>query len=91
MKKILLILSFSLMLFANDSIINKDSCMSQPITSNNELISKNIVDTQKRGCCSWHGGVNGCKNGRVVCADGTYSPSCTCLGGMPISSDDKIN
>lgn len=32
-----------------------------------------------RGCCSWHGGQYGCdKNGRVVCMDGTYSPSCTC-------------
>ena len=29
-----------------------------------------------RGCCSWHGGVCGCKNGRVVCCDGKYSPSC---------------
>lgn len=32
----------------------------------------------KRGCCSWHGGVCDCKNGRVVCCDGSYSPSCTC-------------
>lgn len=33
----------------------------------------------KRGCCSWHGGVCGCKNGRaVVCCDGSYSPTCGC-------------
>ncbi len=32
----------------------------------------------KRGCCSWHGGVCGCENGRVVCCDGTYSKSCSC-------------
>ena len=33
----------------------------------------------KRGCCSWHGGVSHCgDNGRYVCNDGTYSPSCTC-------------
>jgi len=32
-----------------------------------------------RGCCSWHGGQSYCaSNGRWVCADGTYSPSCTC-------------
>ena len=32
-----------------------------------------------RGCCSWHGGMSGeCYNGRVVCNDGTLSPSCTC-------------
>ena len=33
----------------------------------------------KSGCCSWHGGVSYCaENGRYVCNDGTYSPSCTC-------------
>ena len=32
----------------------------------------------QQGCCSWHGGVCGCNNGRKVCCDGTYSPSCTC-------------
>lgn len=33
----------------------------------------------KRGCCSHHGGVNGCNsNGRTICNDGTLSPSCTC-------------
>jgi len=30
------------------------------------------------GCCSWHNGVCGCANGRVVCCDNTYSPSCKC-------------
>ena len=32
----------------------------------------------KSGCCSWHGGVAGCRNGRQVCKDGTLSPTCTC-------------
>ncbi len=33
----------------------------------------------QRGCCSHHGGVAGCgSNGRTICKDGTYSPSCTC-------------
>lgn len=32
----------------------------------------------QQGCCSWHGGVCGCQYGRVVCCDGSYSPSCTC-------------
>lgn len=37
-----------------------------------------IVDAG-RGCCSHHGGVVGCgSNGKQLCADGTYSPSCTC-------------
>lgn len=32
----------------------------------------------KQGCCSHHGGVVGCSSGRQVCADGSYSPTCTC-------------
>lgn len=43
--------------------------------------SKNLIaqlSQKKRGCCSWHGGVCGCSNGRVVCCDQTLSPSCTC-------------
>ena len=34
----------------------------------------------RRGCCSWHGGVCGCDDAtdRIVCCDGTYSPSCRC-------------
>jgi len=37
-----------------------------------------ILNTQQRGCCSWHGGVAGCSNGIVKCNDGTLSPTCTC-------------
>jgi hypothetical protein len=32
----------------------------------------------RSGCCSWHGGVCDCIGGRIICCDGTYSPSCTC-------------
>lgn len=34
----------------------------------------------RRGCCSWHGGVSGCDDtvGRLICNDGTYSPTCGC-------------
>ncbi len=32
----------------------------------------------QRGCCSHHRGVCGCKNGRIVCCDRTYSRSCRC-------------
>jgi hypothetical protein len=40
-------------------------------------ISKVEVD-ERRGCCSWHGGVCGCSYGTVTCCDGSYSPSCRC-------------
>lgn len=39
-----------------------------------------------RGCCSWHGGVAGCSGGRVVCRDGTTSPSCRCFKDSPVTS-----
>jgi hypothetical protein len=39
----------------------------------------------RRGCCSWHGGVCGCSFGRVVCCDGTFSPSCDCKADTPES------
>lgn len=34
----------------------------------------------RRGCCSWHGGVNRCDRYtyRIICNDGTYSKSCMC-------------
>lgn len=32
----------------------------------------------RRGCCSHHKGVCGCKDGRDVCCDGELSPTCTC-------------
>lgn len=34
----------------------------------------------QRGCCSWHDGVSGgcTSEGRVICNDGTTSPSCRC-------------
>jgi hypothetical protein len=35
-------------------------------------------DIERRGCCSWHGGSCDCSFGRVVCCDGTLSPSCGC-------------
>lgn len=31
-----------------------------------------------QGCCSYHQGIAGCHNYRVVCNDGQYSPSCQC-------------
>lgn len=34
-----------------------------------------------KGCCSHHGGQAYCSDGRWVCKDGTYSPTCTCSGG----------
>jgi len=47
---------------------------------NQEVCQKElkIENVKRSGCCSWHDGIAGCSDGRVVCNDGTYSPSCTC-------------
>jgi len=37
-----------------------------------------VAETMQSGCCSWHGGVCGCSNGRKTCCDGSASPSCVC-------------
>ena len=42
-----------------------------------------------RGCCSHHGGMSGqCKNGRVVCRDGSISPTCKCRGDSDNPADN---
>ena len=44
----------------------------------------------QRGCCSHHGGVAGCgSNGRQICNDGTYSPTCTCSGATNNNSSSN--
>jgi len=40
--------------------------------------SNQFEKIERRGCCSHHDGVCGCSNGRAVCCDGSYSPSCGC-------------
>ena len=84
MKKTLLLLIFlSSLIQANETNIQKDNILN---TSNTKKNFSNIckkkytefIEIERRGCCSWHGGVSGCSSGRVVCSDGTYSPSCTC-------------
>ena len=48
-----------------------------------------IICFAGRGCCSWHSGVAGCDGnvGKLVCNDGTYSPSCRC----PLSNNFASN
>lgn len=40
-----------------------------------------------RGCCSHHRGQCGCQEGRVVCCDGTLSPSCRCAAAEPDTTE----
>ncbi len=52
----------------------------QPVTVTSSIITNSTPREMlaKSGCCSHHSGVCGCKDGRVVCCDGTLSPSCKC-------------
>lgn len=45
----------------------------------NHYTSQEQQSIAGRGCCSRHGGVCGCQNGRSRCCDGTLSPSCQCF------------
>lgn len=47
------------------------------VSENNPSHSPQEKANQK-GCCSWHGGVCGCRGGRALCCDGTLSPTCRC-------------
>ena len=40
--------------------------------------AKTDNEEQRKGCCSHHGGVCGCRNGKTVCCDDSLSPSCRC-------------
>lgn len=43
----------------------------------NKIFLSKEIKLEKRGCCSWHGGVAGCdeSTGRIKCRDGSLSPS----------------
>lgn len=49
----------------------------------------NNISYAKSGCCSWHHGVSHCNtsSGRIICNDGTFSPSCMC---EPTSKNPKF-
>ncbi len=67
-----LILTFTLPVLTEE--IQNIDCFLKEISFTSPL-----ADPERSGCCSWHGGVCGCSStGRVICCDGTLSPSCTC-------------
>lgn len=51
-----------------------------PATYNSPCLTQpnDKTEVNRRGCCSHHGGVCGCENGRAKCCDGTLSPTCGC-------------
>lgn len=87
-KKLIILMSFCLLLvpavaFGSPQQQNTNAQqVKQEVIDENSIVGSQDPDLVplKRGCCSWHGGVSGCddNNGRVICNDGTYSPSCKC-------------
>ena len=61
-------------------IFTRKAPQTAPIIDGNSIAGSKEPDLVPlaRGCCSWHKGVCGCENGRAVCCDGTYSPTCGC-------------
>ncbi len=64
---------------ADDSTLQPQSIQQQAVDEDSiaGMDDPDLIPLQ-RGCCSWHQGVCGCRNGRTVCCDGTLSPSCGC-------------
>jgi len=60
--------------FSTLKAINSSSQVCQSLKDNG-VTSEQLA---QRGCCSHHGGVCGCANGRAKCCDNTLSPTCTC-------------
>ena len=49
-----------------------------PSTEGNGRTFATAEEAMQSGCCSHHGGVCGCGDGRKICCDGVASPTCTC-------------
>ena len=64
-------------------LVAEQYCQDTPSLSND---FQNL-DVARRGCCSHHKGVCGCKGNRQECCDGTLSPSCTCVSPTPSRTD----
>lgn len=88
-KKLIISMSFCLLLvpavaFGSPQQQNADAqqVKQQEVIDENSIVGSHDPDLVplQRGCCSHHGGVSDCDsdNGRVICNDGSYSPSCRC-------------
>lgn len=74
----LLFLLFTVPAFADDSPVSQAVASGQCGSTQVDDALDGILEAG-RGCCSHHGGMSGqCSNGRVVCRDGTLSPTCKC-------------
>ncbi len=81
MKNLAFILAIAIIIGTIEFVTASNEQMKNISTDGLIMTTKNIDPAeQRRGCCSHHGGVCGCDSstGRIVCCDGTLSPSCMC-------------
>lgn len=85
--KVLLMFTMILLLCAGIVSAQTDGCSKTDLLKTyavsyvvpDKTLAKSTVRTdERRGCCSHHGGVCGCSDGRAMCCDGTLSPTCGC-------------
>ncbi len=77
MKNVLLVLLLNVFVFSAEVSRPEKIVDCQKVLQNGTA-----EEIQRSGCCSWHQGACDCSSGgRVICCDGTLSPSCTCRGG----------
>lgn len=62
---------------AQSAPVNQSTPAKQPADCKGRTFAS-AEEALQSGCCSWHGGVCGCSNGRKACCDNTLSPSCKC-------------
>ena len=69
---------YEILIFQNDKFVEVKS--GSRVTQSDSAASTSEGSTLEdhRGCCSWHGGIYGCRNGKILCRDGELSPSCGC-------------
>ena len=74
--------------FANEPVAPQPIISDQCVTASQPDELSGILEAA-RGCCSHHGGMSGqCKNGRVVCRDGSISPTCKCRADSDNPADN---
>ena len=74
---------FVMVLLSFSSIYANQNCKDVQAIDINTYNLNSVNQLARSGCCSWHKGVCGCRNGRQLCCDGTLSPSCTCFSNSP--------
>ncbi len=84
---VLLVLLCAQGALANEGNVVRDA-QTPVVAECRERQTSEDVSLVGRGCCSHHRGQCGCEGGRVVCCDGSLSPSCRCEADTPVTVEN---